>query len=110
MTAGFPPSVLWGVGDGKSWSTKDRRLVMAWQQYQNSLCGGCGHSRLLSSDPHYSGLWHAHDDEVFCLACGAVDRLERKREKAKARPKPGAKLQVEFHEHKIQYPEGGADV
>lgn len=52
------------------WTQEDRDLMLAWREYQLSLCPGCGHPK--------ETAWHHHSEDSFehqgdfiCWACTA---------------------------------------
>jgi hypothetical protein len=52
------------------WTQEDRDLMIAWRQYRDSLCPGCGHPKKTA--------WHHHSSDSFelegyfvCWACTA---------------------------------------
>ena len=45
--------------------------ALAWQQYADSLCSGCGNPRTETMDPKLESEWHA-DLPLRCHSCTAV--------------------------------------
>lgn len=54
------------------WTKRARTLLLAFQQYEDSLCGGCGQSAIHSFDIANSREFK-HDIRV-CLGCQAKER------------------------------------
>lgn len=67
-----------------SWTEEDRALMLAWREYQDSLCKGCGHPKATAwhhtNDPDTD---FAVDGEFVCAACTAAQKpnAEGKRER-----------------------------
>lgn len=96
---GIPPSQFTGrptvtttvVVDGVTrtttaspWTPEDQSLMLAWTEYQASLCPGCGHPKATA--------WHHMNDDAFelqgdfvCWACTAAQKpdADGKRERTK---------------------------
>lgn len=85
---GVPPSLLMEQGKTKPvWTEKDKKLVMAWQQYQDDLCPKCGIPRWIGHAEIETIDFEEHT--TICYSCGF---LEEKAEKSKTPvPKGGTR-------------------
>jgi hypothetical protein len=56
------------------WGPEDRALMLAWREYQDSLCR-CGEPRAVAWHPHNNGEYAvAEDDMAECHACTALEK------------------------------------
>lgn len=78
MSHGIPRSFFLGAGDG-SWSAEDRGYALAWQQYEQSRCSGCGHDLAVST--HKDNQFEYEAEVVRCHACAAKHRVTQKFQK-----------------------------
>lgn len=68
-----------------AWGEDDRKLMLAYREYQSSLCpGGCGHPRERAHHPDNDGWYVA--EGVECHACTARARAERADSKEPVKP------------------------
>lgn len=54
---------------GQSWTELDWLLLVALQEYEDDLCGGCGTPRTYGMHPDAKGRYEAH--AITCHACAA---------------------------------------
>lgn len=55
-----------------AWTAEDRALMLAWREYQRSLCEGCGHEKAKAWHPDNEGWLKVPDDRQICWACTAI--------------------------------------
>jgi hypothetical protein len=89
---GIPPSQFTGrptvtttvIVDGVTrtttaspWTPEDQSLMLAWREYQDGLCDGCGHPK--------ETAWHHLSEDTFemtgefvCWACTAANPVDEK--------------------------------
>ena len=75
---------------------------MALQRYEDTICPGCGYSKLLTTNPDYMGHFHV-DEAPDCQGCASQDRWRKKREVGEVKPSPGEQHSLIFDD-----PMGGA--
>ena len=65
------------VAEGESaWTDEDRALALAWQEYRDDVCSGCGHQLSITTK---SENQFAYGGEIVrCHACAAQERTARK--------------------------------
>lgn len=69
------------------WTDDDRKLMLAYQQYLDSLCqGGCGQPKRLAHHPDNDGWYDVDGERVVCHACTALRRAEDDGSKEPAKP------------------------
>lgn len=93
---------MWGRGDGETWRQRDRLMLLALEYYEESLCGGCGMSTLLTTHEPYDGYFTVVQ-APSCLACQPLDVW---RGKENSVPGPGVKHGIRFNAHQLDWPDG----
>lgn len=85
-------SYIYGEGDEKDrvvrtvvssqWTPEDQALMLAWTEYEASLCGQCGHPKATAWHPDNEDAGFEVVDEITCWACTAMqvpdDDMQRK--------------------------------
>lgn len=54
------------------WTDEDRLLMLAYAEYKNTLCPGCGHPKDTAWHPDNDGFFEVVREYV-CHACAAID-------------------------------------
>jgi len=54
------------------WTEDDRALMLAWRQYLDGLCGGCGHPRATAWHPDNGLGAFELQERVTCWGCTAA--------------------------------------
>lgn len=78
------------VDDGPRWSTLDRDTVVAWLQYQDSLCSWCGLPREVCHDPDVVREWTA---EV--QTCEVTKLMKQAEKRLRAQEGPNTTVEME---------------
>jgi hypothetical protein len=52
------------------WTSEDRALMLAWREYKDSLCSGCGHPKATAW--HHLADSFVHTGDFVCRACTAA--------------------------------------
>lgn len=78
---GLRPTVLTGTDFSAEWTSVDRLLAVAYVLAKKTMCSGCGHSLIRTSDEDAIG-----EIEVHHLWCEGCEQLERDREASKDAP------------------------
>lgn len=63
------------------WSPTSRKLAMALELHESSLCSGCGHS-LEETTEQFAESWY-EAEELVCGACRAVGKKTGDKERGK---------------------------
>ncbi|MFJ4910654.1 hypothetical protein ACIQCR_34815 [Streptomyces sp. NPDC093249] len=72
----IPHSHFLGAGSGGRWTALDRAKALSWQEYEQSVCDGCG-TRSAEWDPELGGSRFAYVSEpVRCVGCELIE-MER---------------------------------
>lgn len=77
---GVPPSLLMERGKTEpTWTERDKKLVLAWQQLQDELCPKCGVPRWLGHSEHPDIDFKT--DTAVCYSCQFLEDANEKDKK-----------------------------
>lgn len=91
----IPPLRMWGIGDGVTFTHRDRLLILAFEYYEASV-GPTGLSSFITTHPDFEGHFEVKDNLPVDLATQLLEQYRDGRDKADNPVKPWERIIVTF--------------